>query len=104
MGNPHQTTQGKFDTIILVARACFMKLLKPIVHNWYRQLIRHPKHRWWIILGSFLYLLSPVDISADVFPIIGWLDDGLIVSLLVTEASQTLIEYAKNRKSLMLGN
>ncbi|NJP11877.1 MAG: DUF1232 domain-containing protein [Leptolyngbyaceae cyanobacterium RU_5_1] len=41
------------------------------LYNWYRNTLRHPKYRWWIILGTLLYLLSPVDISPDMFPILG---------------------------------
>lgn len=58
------------------------------IYNWYRDLLRNPKYRWWVVGGSLLYLVSPIDISPDVFPIIGWLDDGIIISLLIAEVSQ----------------
>ncbi len=58
------------------------------IYNWYRGLLRNPKYRWWVIAGSLIYLISPLDISPDVFPVIGWLDDGLIISLLIAEVSQ----------------
>jgi uncharacterized membrane protein YkvA (DUF1232 family) len=58
------------------------------IYNWYRDLLRNPKYRWWVVVGSLLYLVSPIDISPDVFPIIGWLDDGIIISLLIAEVSQ----------------
>lgn len=67
-------------------------------HTWYRNLIRHPKHRWWIIGGTLLYLLGPVDISPDVFPVLGWIDDGVVVTLLVTELSQVLLTQLKTKK------
>ncbi len=67
-------------------------------HTWYRNLIRHPKHRWWIILGTLLYLLSPIDISPDVFPVLGWIDDGVVVTLLITELSQLLLTQLKAQK------
>lgn len=73
------------------------RLLGKALRNGYRNLIRHPKWRWWVVLGSLLYLVSPIDISPDVFPIVGWLDDGLIATLAVTEISQMLLE---NRRSL----
>ncbi len=74
-----------------------MKFLKPFVFDWYRKLLRHPKYSWLVILGSILYLVGPIDISPDVFPIIGWLDDGLVATLLVTEVSQVLRENFKNQ-------
>lgn len=68
------------------------------VYNWYRQTIRHPKYRWLIILGTLLYLVGPIDISPDVFPIIGWIDDTVVATLLVSEVSQMLLESRKNKK------
>lgn len=67
------------------------------IYNWYRNTIRNPKYRWWLILGSLLYLLSPIDISPDFIPIIGWIDDGVIVTLLVTEISQLLLDRSRSR-------
>jgi uncharacterized membrane protein YkvA (DUF1232 family) len=69
------------------------------IYNWYRNAIRNPKYRLWIILGSLLYLLSPIDISPDVFPIFGWIDDGVIATLLVAELSQMLLERLKPGKT-----
>lgn len=65
------------------------------IYNWYRSTIRNPKYRWWIILGSLAYLLLPFDISPDFIPVIGWIDDGIIASLLVAELSQILLERLK---------
>jgi uncharacterized membrane protein YkvA (DUF1232 family) len=58
------------------------------IYNWYRNLLRNPKYRWWVVAGSLIYLVSPIDISPDIFPVIGWLDDGIIISLLIAEVSQ----------------
>ncbi|XWK85778.1 MAG: YkvA family protein [Phormidium sp.] len=68
------------------------------VYNWYRQTIRNSKYRWLIVLGTLLYLVGPVDISPDVFPIVGWIDDTVVATLLVTEVSQMLLEARKNNK------
>lgn len=68
------------------------RLLGETFHNWYRNIIRHPKWRWWVLLGTLLYLVSPIDLSPDVFPVIGWIDDSLIATLAVTELSQILLE------------
>ena len=58
------------------------------VYNWYRDLLRNPKYRWWVIGASVVYIVSPLDISPDIFPIIGLLDDGIVISLLVAEVAQ----------------
>ncbi|MFB2895305.1 YkvA family protein [Aerosakkonemataceae cyanobacterium BLCC-F50] len=68
------------------------------VYNWYRQTIRNSKYRWLIVLGTLLYLVGPVDISPDVFPIVGWIDDTVVATLLVSEVSQMLLEARKNNK------
>lgn len=68
------------------------------LYQWYRDVIRNPKYRWWVIGGSLLYLISPLDISPDVFPIIGWIDDGVIAGLLVAELSQVLLTRLKGKK------
>jgi uncharacterized membrane protein YkvA (DUF1232 family) len=69
------------------------------IYNWYREVIRNPKYRWWIIGASLLYLISPIDISPDFLPIVGWIDDGIIATLLVTELSQVLLTRLKGGKN-----
>lgn len=68
------------------------------LYNWYRNTIRNPKYRWWMVLGTLLYIFSPIDIAPDFIPVIGQLDDIVILSLLVSEVSQMVIEAAKSRK------
>ncbi|MDJ0598626.1 MAG: YkvA family protein [Crocosphaera sp.] len=69
-------------------------------YNWYREKIKHPKYRWFVILGTVAYLLLPFDIAPDFIPILGWIDDGLILSLLVTELSSLFLEHRqKDAKS-----
>ncbi len=69
------------------------------VRHWYRKALRHSKYRWLVVFGSLLYLISPLDISPDVLPVIGWLDDGLIATLLITEVSQVLFEQLNASKT-----
>lgn len=35
----------------------------------------------WLLVGVALYLLSPVDLIPDTFPVLGWLDDFALVSI-----------------------
>lgn len=67
-------------------------------YAWYRNTIRHPKYRWLLIAGSLLYLLSPLDISPDLIPILGWIDDGIIATLLVSELSQIMLGSLNRRR------
>ena len=62
------------------------------LYNWYRNIVANPKYRWWVVGGTLLYVLSPVDILPDVFPIIGQIDDAVVITLLATELSALLKE------------
>jgi uncharacterized membrane protein YkvA (DUF1232 family) len=67
--------------------------------DWYRKLIRESKYRWLVIAGSLLYLISPIDLLPDIIPIVGQIDDVVILTLLVTEVSQFLMERVKVAKA-----
>lgn len=68
------------------------------VYGWYRNLLRNPKYRWWIILGTLLYFVSPIDVAPDFIPVIGELDDVFLMTLLVSEVSQMVLEGFKSRQ------
>jgi uncharacterized membrane protein YkvA (DUF1232 family) len=67
-------------------------------YDWFRQAIRNPKYRWWIIGGAVVYLLSPFDIAPDFIPFIGQIDDALIMTLVISEVSQILLDRVKSNK------
>ncbi|MEB3227355.1 MAG: YkvA family protein [Synechocystis sp.] len=75
-----------------------MKFPLQALYGFYRNAIRNPRYRWWIILGTLVYLLSPFDISPDIFPIAGQIDDVLLVTLMVTEVSSLLMEKMKRQE------
>lgn len=68
---------------------------KPFM-KWYRQLLRNSKYRWVVLLGTLVYLVSPIDIAPDAIPILGWIDDGLIATIAITEISQILLDRKRN--------
>lgn len=77
-----------------------MKFSIQAVYNWYRNLLRNPKYRWWVILGTLLYFLSPIDLLPDfVLPIVGEIDDVFLLTVLITEVSGLVIEGFKTRKN-----
>ena len=74
------------------------QIVRKFFPQWYRKLLKHPKYRMVFILGSLIYILSPVDISPDVVPVVGWIDDGLVATLLMSEVSQLIVERKKARR------
>lgn len=42
------------------------------------------------VLAAGLYLLSPIDFVTDALPVLGWIDDGVVVVLLLKLASHLL--------------
>jgi uncharacterized membrane protein YkvA (DUF1232 family) len=69
------------------------------LYNWYRGLLQNPKYRWWVVLASVAYIVSPIDISPDVFPVVGWIDDSIVIGLLVSELSQVVSAKLKERST-----
>jgi uncharacterized membrane protein YkvA (DUF1232 family) len=76
-----------------------MKFPLQSLYDWYRNTLRHPKYRWWIIGGTLIYLISPFDIAPDFFPILGEIDDVALVTLLVAEISQLVLDKVKSKSS-----
>ena len=68
------------------------------LYDWYHDAIRHPKYRWWVMLGTVIYLISPIDIAPDFIPVLGQLDDVLIAGLFFTELSQMMIAKLQSRQ------
>jgi uncharacterized membrane protein YkvA (DUF1232 family) len=75
------------------------KFLVQPLYNWYRALLRNSKYRWIVVAGSLLYLISPLDFATDVVPVLGWIDDGVVITVLAAEVTQILGEQLKNRKT-----
>jgi uncharacterized membrane protein YkvA (DUF1232 family) len=75
-----------------------MKFPLASLYNLYRGALRNNRYRWWIILGTLVYLVSPLDISPDVFPIAGQIDDWMLVTLMLTEVSQLVWEKTKSKE------
>jgi len=75
-----------------------MKALVKVFYSWYRQALRNSKYRWLVILATLLYWVVPTDIAPDFIPMLGWLDDGMIATLFVSEVSQVLMEHLTRRK------
>ncbi|MEA5596536.1 YkvA family protein [Rivularia sp. UHCC 0363] len=77
-----------------------MKFSVQSVYEWYRGLVRNPKYRWWVVLGTLAYFASPIDVLPDIFPIVGQLDDVFLLTVLVSEFSQLAIDGFKARRGV----
>ena len=76
-----------------------MKFSPAALYAWYRRTIRHPKWRWWLVAGTLVYLVMPVDLLPDILlPGIGFIDDMALVGLMVAELSQIGMDYLKQRQ------
>jgi uncharacterized membrane protein YkvA (DUF1232 family) len=75
-----------------------MKFLARPLYNLYSSLLHNSKYRWLIVAASLVYLLSPVDLITDFIPVVGWIDDGIIVTVLVAEVSQLFQDQLKARR------
>lgn len=65
----------------------------------YRRLLTHPKYGIWVLLGSLLYLISPIDISPDLIPLLGQIDDVALIVLMVSAGSQWLSQQFLNTQT-----
>lgn len=52
------------------------------------------------IVGTLLYVLSPVDLIPDFIPVIGYLDDAAVLAACLNFTRFDVEEYKKNRKLL----
>lgn len=63
-----------------------------LVYRWYQSLLANPRYRGWVILGSLIYLVSPFDIAPDFFPLLGQIDDVVLLTLLLSGLFQWWME------------
>jgi uncharacterized membrane protein YkvA (DUF1232 family) len=71
-------------------------MFKPIqlAYRGYRNALRNPKYRWWVIGGTLLWLVNPI----NAVPILGEIDDAVVVTIFAAEVSQMALEGIKNKK------
>jgi uncharacterized membrane protein YkvA (DUF1232 family) len=53
--------------------------------GYYTQFLENPKTRIITIILTIIYLLSPIDLIPDFIPILGWIDDGVLLGFLIQE-------------------
>ena len=51
-----------------------------------------------IIVGTILYVVSPIDAVPDFIPLIGWVDDVTIVGYAIKRLSEEIVKYRQFKK------
>jgi uncharacterized membrane protein YkvA (DUF1232 family) len=74
------------------------------LYTWYRNAIRNPKSRWWVVLATVVYFLSPIDFFPDFLPFIGEIDDIMLFTLLIAELSRLIFDYLQSRRNQPLAS
>lgn len=46
-----------------------------------------------IITGAILYVVAPIDAIPDILPILGWIDDITIISMVMKKLSKVIGDY-----------
>lgn len=67
-------------------------------------LLKNPPYNWLIIVASLIYLISPLDILPDIFPVLGQADDLILLVFLFSNLLQNLpklfpFKAQKNQKN-----
>jgi uncharacterized membrane protein YkvA (DUF1232 family) len=65
----------------------------------YRRLLTHPKYGIWVVLASLLYLISPIDLSPDLLPLLGQIDDVALIVLMLSVGAQWLSQQFLQQSS-----
>ncbi len=73
-----------------------MKFSLGALYNGYRQLLRNPRTRMWAVLGTIVYLISPIDFAPDLFPLAGQIDDFVLITLMLSELFQITFSPENN--------
>ncbi len=56
-----------------------------------RRWLQSPSYRWLILLVSLLYVVSPFDLSPDFVPILGQIDDFVVLAFLMSQVFRLLL-------------
>ncbi|HLR20578.1 MAG TPA: YkvA family protein [Tissierellaceae bacterium] len=71
-------------------------LLISVVGDWIKGIYREiPLSTIIMILGGIIYFVSPVDFIPDYIPMIGYIDDAFVLSLIIKKIKEDLDNYKR---------
>lgn len=51
-----------------------------------------------MIIGTILYVVSPIDVVPDIIPIAGYVDDASVVAFVIKNLNDLLIDYRRFKR------
>ncbi len=71
-------------------------MFKPIqlLYSWYSRGLRNPKTRLWLVGATLLWLVNPL----NAIPIVGEIDDAVVVTIFATEITKVAMESLQNKR------
>ncbi|WP_220476689.1 YkvA family protein [Sphingobacterium cellulitidis] len=73
------------------------KLLISMIKDTFSGKYKMNKWNMSIIVGTILYVVSPIDAIPDIIPVLGWLDDASIVGFAISKLADEIDRYRKFR-------
>jgi|LakMenE01Jun11ns_1017448.scaffolds.fasta_scaffold9443814_2 uncharacterized membrane protein YkvA (DUF1232 family) len=63
----------------------------------YQKVLNNPKTRYWVVGLTLIYFFSPIDIIPDFFFPFGYIDDGVLLSMMFGELTKIYLDNRKNK-------
>lgn len=79
-------------------RRDFSTMLRKMFRGEYRASFR----TYIALIAGMLYILMPLDVLPDFIPVIGWIDDGTVVYLIIRQLINEVNRYLTQRSPLKL--
>jgi uncharacterized membrane protein YkvA (DUF1232 family) len=76
------------------------KLILPMLADTFRGKFRLSLFTLILLITALLYLIFPFDLLPDFIPFIGWIDDGVLLYLLLQQLTKETKRYAAFRISV----
>lgn len=52
-----------------------------------------------VIIGTIVYVISPLDAIPDIIPVLGWVDDVTIIGYAISKLSEEIAKYKDYKKN-----
>ncbi len=75
------------------------KLLISMIRDTFSGKYKMNKWNMSIIIGTIIYVVSPIDAVPDLVPVLGWLDDASIVGFAIAKLADEVDRYKKFQKT-----